>query len=95
VLAAIVVSERYRVKTTLYRKTRIVLSTNISEIKKWTTNGAIDLVVPLYSEYPHTEETLIASLLILVDRAVSSTAQRKTLRPVDMADSERVCSLRS
>jgi hypothetical protein len=26
------------------------LSTNISEIKKWTTNGAIDLVVPLYSE---------------------------------------------
>lgn len=27
------------------------LSTNISEIKKWTTNGAIDLVVPLYSEY--------------------------------------------
>lgn len=27
------------------------LSTNISEIKKWTANGAIDLVVPLYSEY--------------------------------------------
>ncbi|KAF4765234.1 hypothetical protein HAV15_003478 [Penicillium sp. str.  len=25
------------------------LSTNISEIKKWTTNGAIDLVVPLYT----------------------------------------------
>lgn len=25
------------------------LTTNISEIKKWTTNGAIDLVVPLYS----------------------------------------------
>lgn len=32
------------------------LSTNISEIKKWTTNGAIDLVVPLYSEYPNVEE---------------------------------------
>jgi hypothetical protein len=27
------------------------LSANISEIKKWTTHGAIDLVVPLYSEY--------------------------------------------
>jgi hypothetical protein len=27
------------------------LSTNISEIKKWTANGAIDLVVPLYSKY--------------------------------------------
>lgn len=25
------------------------LTTNISEIKKWTTSGAIDLVVPLYS----------------------------------------------
>ncbi|KAJ5096425.1 hypothetical protein NUU61_005781 [Penicillium alfredii] len=25
------------------------LSTNISEIKKWTTNGAIDLIVPLYT----------------------------------------------
>lgn len=37
------------------------LSTNISEIKKWTTNGAIDLVVPLYSKYPNVEETLIAS----------------------------------
>lgn len=27
------------------------LTTNISEIKKWTTNGAITLVVPLYSMY--------------------------------------------
>lgn len=27
------------------------LTTNISEIKKWTTNGAITLVVPLYSEH--------------------------------------------
>jgi len=27
------------------------LTTNISEIKKWTTNGAIDLIVPLYSKY--------------------------------------------
>lgn len=27
------------------------LTTNISEIKKWTTNGAIDLIVPLYSRY--------------------------------------------
>ena len=26
------------------------LTTNISEIKKWTTNGAITLIVPLYSE---------------------------------------------
>ena len=26
------------------------LTTNISEIKKWTTNGAIDLIVPLYSK---------------------------------------------
>ncbi|KAJ5806742.1 hypothetical protein N7474_010334 [Penicillium riverlandense] len=25
------------------------LTTNISEIKKWTTNGAIDLIVPLYT----------------------------------------------
>lgn len=25
------------------------LTTNISEIKKWTSNGAITLVVPLYS----------------------------------------------
>lgn len=38
------------------------LSTNISEIKKWTTNGAIDLVVPLYSEYQEIEETMIVSL---------------------------------
>lgn len=28
------------------------LTTNISEIKKWTTHGAIDLIVPLYSELP-------------------------------------------
>ncbi|KAF9895214.1 hypothetical protein FE257_000116 [Aspergillus nanangensis] len=28
------------------------LTTNISEIKKWTTNGAITLIVPLYSEKP-------------------------------------------
>jgi hypothetical protein len=27
------------------------LTTNISEIKKWTTNGAITLVVPLYSKH--------------------------------------------
>jgi hypothetical protein len=27
------------------------LTTNITEIKKWTTNGAIDLIVPLYSRY--------------------------------------------
>jgi hypothetical protein len=26
------------------------LTTNISEIKKWTTNGAITLIVPLYSK---------------------------------------------
>lgn len=26
------------------------LTTNISEIKKWTTNGSITLVVPLYSK---------------------------------------------
>ena len=38
------------------------LSTNISEIKKWTSNGAIDLVVPLYSKYQGVEEGLTASL---------------------------------
>lgn len=27
------------------------LTTNISEIKKWTTSGAIDLIVPLYSRF--------------------------------------------
>lgn len=27
------------------------LTTNISEIKKWTTNGSIDLIVPLYSRF--------------------------------------------
>lgn len=27
------------------------LTTNISEIKKWIANGAITLIVPLYSEY--------------------------------------------
>lgn len=27
------------------------LTTNISEIKKWTTTGAIDLIVPLYSKF--------------------------------------------
>lgn len=27
------------------------LTTNISEIKKWTTNGSIDLIVPLYSGF--------------------------------------------
>lgn len=26
------------------------LTTNISEIKKWTTNGSINLIVPLYSK---------------------------------------------
>jgi len=26
------------------------LTTNISEIKKWTANGAISLIVPLYSK---------------------------------------------
>lgn len=26
------------------------LTTNISEIKKWTSNGAISLIVPLYSK---------------------------------------------
>ena len=26
------------------------LTTNISEIKKWTTNGSITLIVPLYSK---------------------------------------------
>lgn len=34
------------------------LTTNISEIKKWTTNGAIDLIVPLYSRYLDTFEEL-------------------------------------
>lgn len=27
------------------------LTTNISEIKRWTTSGAITLIVPLYSKY--------------------------------------------
>lgn len=41
------------------------LTTNISEIKKWTTNGAIDLIVPLYSRYFDTfeEQSLPTSLL--------------------------------
>lgn len=29
------------------------LTTNISEIKKWTTNGSINLIVPLYSKCGH------------------------------------------
>lgn len=31
------------------------LTTNISEIKKWTTSGAIDLIVPLYSRFTKGE----------------------------------------
>jgi hypothetical protein len=27
------------------------LTHNISEIKKWTANGSITLIVPVYSEY--------------------------------------------
>lgn len=27
------------------------LTTNISEIKKWTTHGAMTLIVPLYSKH--------------------------------------------
>ncbi|KAJ5355597.1 hypothetical protein N7517_010206 [Penicillium concentricum] len=38
------------------------LSTNISEIKKWTANGAIDLVVPLYSEYLFKGDSITAVL---------------------------------
>lgn len=32
------------------------LTTNISEIKKWTTSGAIDLIVPLYSRCTNIRE---------------------------------------
>lgn len=42
------------------------LSTNISEIKKWTSNGAIDLVVPLYSKCQGVKESLTASLQCLL-----------------------------
>ena len=40
------------------------LTTNISEIKKWTTNGAIDLIVPLYSRYLDIWEAGLFSRLV-------------------------------
>jgi len=35
------------------------LTTNISEIKKWTTSGAIDLIVPLYSRCTKRETIVV------------------------------------
>lgn len=37
------------------------LTTNISEIKKWTTSGAIDLIVPLYSRLADQQERISVS----------------------------------
>lgn len=41
------------------------LTTNISEIKKWTSNGAITLVVPLYSRLT---AYLVGRLDLITDR---------------------------
>lgn len=37
-----------------------VLTTNISEIKKWTSNGAITLFVPLYSRLVKSDDFTVA-----------------------------------
>ncbi|KAJ5343410.1 uncharacterized protein N7506_003234 [Penicillium brevicompactum] len=76
------------------------LTTNISEIKKWTTNGAIDLIVPLYTlERLHALKRAGSQIAInareavrFLDRVTSGkdqiTADRVTLqRPNEQYDS--------